>query len=95
MSGCGCGCDTQQQSGPYSKGKDLVEFVSNAHDGAVKDRAIGGSGLETTCQGCGAAFTLETFVGECPKCHGVHAVAPVNPVAEAIQFAGKDFTLTK
>jgi hypothetical protein len=45
------------------------------------------------CQGCKASFSLETYVGKCPECGGVHAVAPMNPVAENVQFAGIDFTL--
>ena len=95
MRNCGCGCNASQKGGPFSKGKELVEFVYNAHGGAIRNQPIGGDGLEADCQGCGASFKLKTFVGECPECHGVHAVAPMNPIAEAIQFAGKGYALPK
>lgn len=92
MSGCGCG--TENGSGPLSKGKALVEFVYNAHGGTVRDQPIRGGGLEATCQGCGEAFILQTYVGSCPKCGGLHAVAPMNPTSENIQFGGEGFTLS-
>ena len=92
MSECGCGGDGG--AGPFSKGKELVEFVCNAHGGTVRDQPIRNGAIETTCQGCGELFSLHTYVGSCSECGGVHAVAPMNPTAENIQFAGKDFTLT-
>lgn len=92
MSGCGCGGGTGV--GPFSKGKELVEFVCNAHGGTVRDQPIRSGALETICQGCGETFSLITYVGSCTFCGGVHAVAPMNPTAENIQFAGKDFTLS-
>ena len=91
MSGCGCGCGGG--SGPYAKGRELVEFVFNAHGGAVRDQPILQGPLTTTCQGCGAPFVLETYLGRCPACGGVHAVAPLSPRAENIQYAGDDYRL--
>jgi hypothetical protein len=92
MSECGCGC-TGNKGGPFSKGKELVEFVFHAHGGNVRDQKIRQGSIETFCQGCKAAFVLETYLGMCPKCGGVHAVAPMCPTAENIQFAGSDYTL--
>lgn len=81
-------------AGPFSEGRELVEFVSNAHDGAIKDLPISSGALETRCQGCGEPFTLKTYVGKCPKCGGVHAVSPPRSHDAAnIQFAGADFRL--
>ncbi len=90
MGDCGsCGSG----GGPFSEGRELVEFVCNAHGGGVANQPLPG-GLETKCQGCGEAFTLQTFVGKCPKCNGVHAVSPPRcDDAANIQFAGADFTL--
>ncbi len=90
MSGCGCSGGV---GGPFSKGKELVEFVCNAHGGTVRDQPIIRGALETICQGCDTSFSLETYVGKCPNCGGVHAVAPMNPTVNNIQFAGKDFIL--
>jgi len=91
MGDCGsCGSG----AGPYSEGKELVEFVYNAHGGGLKDQPIPDGGLETKCQGCGEPFVLKTFVGKCPKCDGAHAVSP--PCCDDpanIQFAGPDFKL--
>ncbi len=92
MSDCGCGGGSG--AGPFSKGKELVEFVYNAHSGTVRDQPIRTGSLETICQGCGEEFVLQTYVGSCPACGGVHAVAPMNPIAENIQFGGKDFSLS-
>jgi hypothetical protein len=51
--------------------------------------------LPTRCQGCGAEFTLTTFVGQCPECEGVHAVAPPNCHDPAcIQFAGQNYKIS-
>ena len=95
MSGCpSCGSTDkheQESGGPFSTGRELVEFVYNAHGGTVRDQLIDAGGYETTCQGCNAPFTLRTFVGKCPECGGVHAIAPVHRSGEHIQFAGKDF----
>lgn len=91
MGECGS-CSTG--AGPFSEGKDLVEFVCNAHGGAIKDQPIPDAGLKTKCQGCSEPFTLETFVGKCPKCGGVHAVSPPRCDDPAnIQFAGVGYKL--
>jgi hypothetical protein len=87
MGNCGGG-----GGGPFSVGRELVEFVYNAHGGAVRDQLIPNGGQPTKCQGCGGAFTLITFVGQCPELDGVHAVAPPNSHdAACIQFASQDF----
>jgi len=95
MSGCpNCGSpDKHGSGGPFATGRELVEFVCNAHDGAIKDKLIEGGGYETVCQGCRAPFTMKTHVAKCPQCGGVHAIAPIHKDASHIQFAGKDFTL--
>jgi hypothetical protein len=91
MGGCG---SCSSGAGPFSEGKELVEFVSCAHDGAIKDMPISSGALDTKCQGCGESFTLKTHVGKCPKCGGVHAVSPPRcDDAANIQFAGADFKL--
>lgn len=90
MSDCGCGGNV---GGPFSKGKELVEFVYNAHGGSIRDQKIMQGPLETTCKGCKELFTLETYLGQCPKCGGVHAVAPMSPTPENVQFAGRDYQL--
>lgn len=91
MGDCGS-CGTG--AGPFSLGKELVEFVYNAHNGAVRNAAIPNGGLTATCQGCGEKFVLRTFVGKCQKCGGIHAVSPPRCDDPAnIQFAGKGFTL--
>lgn len=90
-----CGCGHAVGGGPFSKGRELVEFVAQAHGGSKKDQPIPGGGLETNCHGCGAGFRLVTFVGSCPSCGGVHAVAP--PLCDDpanIQFAGADYRLS-
>lgn len=92
MSECGCGC-SGNSGGPFSKGKKLVEFVFHAHGGIVRDQKIQQGPIETICQGCKAHFVLETYLGVCPECGGVHAVAPMCPTAGKIQFAGLDYTL--
>lgn len=92
MSGCGCGCNSGG-GGPFSKGRELVEFVWNAHGGGVRDQAISGGPLQVVCQECGESFGLATFVGTCPDCGGVHAVAPMHPTSENVQWAGKGFCL--
>lgn len=90
-----CGCGHAAGAGPYAKGRELVEFVSKAHGGELRSRPLPGGGLPATCQGCGATFTLATFVASCPACGGVHAVSP--PLCDDpanIQFAGTDFRLS-
>ncbi len=92
MGGCCNNCGTG--AGPFSEGRELVEFVYNAHGGTVRNQSIPNGGLETTCRGCGEPFTLETFVGKCPECGGVHAVSPPRCGDPAnIQFAGAGYRL--
>lgn len=91
MSQCGCGCGNG--AGPFSKGRDLVEFVYQAHGGAIRDQEILQGPIATNCQGCGKPFFLHTYLGCCPACGGVHAVAPMSPTAEMVQFAGSDYRL--
>ena len=87
-------CSNCGGGSPFSVGRELVEFVYNAHGGAVRDQPIPNGGLPTKCQGCGAGFTLITFVGQCPECDGIHAVAPPHSHdASCIQFAGQDYKL--
>jgi hypothetical protein len=62
--------------------------------GTLKNEPLPDGGLQTTCQGCGAAFTLITFVDSCPECGGVHAVSPPRAGDPAsIQFAGVGYRL--
>ena len=92
MGNCG---SCSSGAGPFSEGRELVEFVFNAHDGAIKDTPVSNGGLKTKCQGCGEAFTLKTFVDRCPKCGGVHAVSPPRSEDPAnIQFAGEGYKLS-
>jgi hypothetical protein len=94
MGNCGCGHGHAAGVGPFAEGRDLVEFVSQAHGGSLRMRPLPGGGLSTSCQGCGAPFTLETFVGSCPACGGVHAVSPPRcEDAANIQFAGLGYQL--
>lgn len=93
MGQCGCGGHAAG-AGPFAEGRALVEFVAAAHGGSLRTRELPGGGLATNCQGCGAAFTLTTFVASCPACGGVHAVSPPRCEDPAnIQFAGADFRL--
>ncbi len=90
-----CGCSHTTGGGPFAQGRELVEFVAAAHGGEMRTKPISGGGLATLCQGCGAPFTLATYVGACPVCGGVHAVSPPRSSDAAnIQFAGKGFTLS-
>lgn len=97
MSGCACGGGHGHghgAGGPFAVGRELVEFVAQAHGGALRQRSLPGRGLATTCQGCRTAFVLTTFVGHCPTCGGVHAVSPPRAGDAAnIQYAGADFRL--
>ena len=80
--------------GPFASGRDLVEFVLKAHGGAIAMSPVPNGGLTATCQRCGSAFILETFVQACPECDGVHAVSPPRATdPTAIQFAGADYVL--
>ena len=56
--GCGSG------AGPFSEGKELVEFVYGAHGGAVKDQLIPNGGLSTLCQGCAANYRISFTAGK-------------------------------
>ncbi len=94
MGQCGCGGHAAG-AGPFAEGRELVEFVSQAHGGSLRTRELPGDGLATNCQGCGVAFTLSTFVASCPACGGVHAISPPRCEDPAnIQFAGADFRLS-
>lgn len=89
-----CGCGHAVGAGPFAEGRGLVEFVSQAHGGTLRNELLPEGGLRTTCQGCGAAFTLLTFVGSCPECGGVHAVSPPRCHDPAnIQFAGDGYRM--
>ncbi|HEX9874360.1 MAG TPA: hypothetical protein VGA43_08360 [Deferrimonas sp.] len=93
MNNCGCG-QGAGNGGPFAEGRDLVEFVFQAHGGELRNQAVPGGGLPAACQGCGAHFTLLTYVGSCPACGGVHAVSPPRCSDPAnIQFAGADYRL--
>ncbi len=88
-----CGCGHAAGAGPYAKGRELVDFVSKAHGGALRIRPLPDQ-LTTTCQGCGASFTMTTFVASCAACGGVHAVSPPLCGDPAnIQFAGTGYLL--
>ena len=90
------GCCSKQggNSGPFAEGRELVEFVCQAHGGGLRNQPLPGGGLTALCQGCGKSFTLTTFVGQCQACGGVHAVSPPRSGDAAnIQFAGKGFQL--
>lgn len=91
---CECGSSKKPGGGPFASGRELVEFVLAAHGGSVAASSVPNGGLAATCQGCGAAFLLETFVQACPECGSVHAVSPPRATdPAAIQFAGADFVL--
>ena len=88
-----CSCSHPGSGGPFATGRELVEFVAAAHGGAIRHQPLP-EPLPATCQGCGAGFTLTTFVGSCPACAGVHAVSPPRCDDPAnIQFAGADYRL--
>jgi hypothetical protein len=71
-----------------------VEFVAQAHGGALRSRLLPNGGFATECQGCKAPFVLTTFVGSCPACGGVHAISPPRAADAAnIQYAGDGFRL--
>lgn len=89
MSGCSsCGSG----AGPLATGRELVEFIYQAHGGALRNRPLLHGGLLTRCHGCDGEFILSTFIGCCPHCSGVHAVSPPRAHDAAnIQYAGADF----
>ena len=91
MAGCSsCGSG----AGPFAEGRELVEFVFQAHGGALRQQPLPNNGLQTKCQGCNEEFILSTFVGCCPHCGGVHAVSPPRANDPGnIQFAGAGFQL--
>lgn len=90
-----CGCGHSEGVGPFSEGRDLVEFVSRAHGGTLKNQSLPSGGLPTLCQGCGVSFILTTFVASCPECGGVHAVSPPRCADAAnVQFAGVGYHLS-
>lgn len=95
MGGCACGGSSHGHGdGPFAQGRELVEFVAQAHGGALRRRELPNGGLESACQGCGESFVLTTFVGSCPSCHGVHAISPPRAGDAAnIQYAGDGFQL--
>lgn len=90
----GCCSNDGGNAGPFAEGRELVEFVYQAHGGGLRNQSLPGGGLDAVCQGCGAGFTLATFVGKCPECSGVHAISPPRSGDVAnIQFAGKGYQL--
>ena len=92
----GCCSNDGSGAGPFSQGRELVEFVAQAHGGSLRNRPIPGGGLHTACRGCGSDFLLATFVGKCPVCGGIHAVSPPRSGdASNIQFAGQGFRLVE
>jgi hypothetical protein len=94
MGNCGCGHAAGQ--GPFAEGRVLVEFVARAHGGTLRSEPLPGGRLPTTCQGCGAPFTLRTFVDSCPDCGGIHAVSPLRCDDPAnIQFSGAGYQLAQ
>ena len=48
MSDCSCG--EPSGGGPFLEGKELVEFVYNAHGGGIKDQLLPDGGLKTKCR---------------------------------------------
>lgn len=94
MGNCNCGSNHGGSAGPFAEGRELVEFVYQAHGGALRDQPLANGGLSTSCRGCGTPFVLATFVALCPACGGVHAVSPPRSNDAAnIQFAGSGFRL--
>lgn len=90
----GCCSNNGGNTGPFAEGRELVEFVFQAHGGGLRNQPIQNGGLAASCRGCGTGFTLTTFVGKCPACGGVHAVSPPrSDDAANIQFAGQGYQL--
>ena len=91
----GCCSDNGGNAGPFAEGKELVEFVYQAHGGGLRNQAVPGGGLTAVCQACRADFKLKSYVDSCPTCGGVHAVSPPrSDSAENNQFSGKNFQIT-
>ena len=89
-----CGCGHAAGAGPFAEGKELVDFVAQAHGGTLRNSPLPNGGLKTRCQGCGAVFVLATFVAGCPECGGIHAVSPPRSTdPENIQYAGSGYLL--
>lgn len=89
---CDCGSGNNGVGGPWAAGRALVEFVLAAHGGQVALSPLPNGGLRISCQGCGEAFLMKTFVQGCPACGGVHAVSPPRANdASAVQYAGANF----
>jgi len=40
-----CGCGHSAGAGPFGEGRDLVEFVSQAHGGTLKNQSLPDGGL--------------------------------------------------
>lgn len=94
MSNCESDCG-DGSAGPFSEGRALVDFVSSVHEGSLRSQPIFSGPLKTQCRGCKMDFVLETYVGQCPFCQGVHAVSPPRSDDEVnIQYAGEGFTLS-
>ena len=47
-----CGCGHSAGAGPFAEGRELVEFVSQAHGGALRNQALPSGGLPATCAAC-------------------------------------------
>ena len=96
MGGCACGGSGHgpEGGGPFAAGRELVEFVAQAHGGGLRRRVLPNGGFAIDCQGCGTPFVLTTFVGSCPACGGVHAISPPRADDAAnIQYGGDGFRL--
>lgn len=94
--GCGPSCSDGTGAGPFSEGEALVRFVSTVHGGGLVKAEIQSGPLSVTCGGCGAPFTMATYVAECPECGRVHGVSPPRATDAAnVQCAGPDFKLPK
>jgi hypothetical protein len=52
----GCCSNTGGNTGPFAEGRELVEFVYQAHGGGLRNQPIPNGGLMAVCQGCGAGF---------------------------------------
>src|SRR3989304_6129367 len=93
MSDCGNGC-SDGRGGPFSEGRELVEFVLQANGGGVAKAPIPNGGLNAKGQGCGAEVVLKNFFGVCPKGGGGHAGSPPRGDGPGnIQFGGKNFPI--
>lgn len=68
---------------------NLVECVCKAGDGVKRNKLSKGGGHETTCQGCGAAFTMKIHVDTCPQCGGIHAITPIHKDGSRTNIPGR------